>query len=53
MNKENIKLIIKDIESLIKSLKEELELHNISEYNYEEISTHLIDYDEIFYDENE
>ena len=51
MNKEKVKLIVKNLELLVQSLKEELE--DTPEYNYEEIKNHIQDYDEVFYDEDD
>jgi hypothetical protein len=55
MDKEKLKLIVKNLESLVECLKSELD-SDVSPYkmNYEEISQHITDYDEVFYDdENE
>jgi hypothetical protein len=53
MNKEKIKLIVRNLELLVQSLKEELDLEDRPQYNYEEITTHLSDYDEVFYDDED
>lgn len=53
MNKEKVKLIVRNLELLVQSLKEELEEKDKPEYNYEEITSHLTDYDEVFYDEDD
>jgi hypothetical protein len=53
MNKEKLKLIVRNLELLTQSLKEELELDEKTEYNYEEIVSTLNDYDEVFYDDDE
>lgn len=56
MDKENLKLIVRNLESLINCLKTELDLETSShksEVRYEEIAPHITDYDEIFYDDDE
>lgn len=53
MDKERVKLIVKNLELLVQSLKEELESESKIEYRYEQIAPHIQDYDEIFYDEEE
>ena len=54
MNKERLKLIVRNMELLVQSLKEELELEEKLDYNYKEIAPYLEDYDEVFYeDDNE
>jgi hypothetical protein len=53
MNKEKLKLIVRNLELLVQSLKEELDLEERPQYNYEEINSHLTDYDEVFYDDDE
>ena len=54
MDKQKLKLIVKNLESLVNCLKEELEtdLENNS-YDYEEIAPHLTDYDEVFYEDED
>ena len=51
MDREKIKLIIRNLESLVECLKSEI-YSDIDSYkmNYEEIVPHLADYDEVFYD---
>ena len=51
MDREKIKLIIRNLESLVECLKTEI-YSDIDSYkmNYEEIVPHLADYDEVFYD---
>jgi hypothetical protein len=49
MDKEKLKLIIKNLESLVECLKSEV-YSDVSAYNYEEIAQHISDYDEVFYD---
>ena len=53
MNKERLKLIVKNMELLVQSLKDELELEETTDYNYNEIVSHINDYDEVYYDDNE
>jgi hypothetical protein len=53
MNKEKLKLIVRNLELLVQSLKEELDLGDRPQYNYEEITNNLTDYDEVFYDDDE
>jgi hypothetical protein len=53
MDKEKIKLIVQNLESLVECLKAELD-SDVDEYKppqYEEISQHISDYDEVFYDD--
>lgn len=53
MNQERVKLIVRNLESLIECLKQELEEpKEVSRMPYEEIAPYLEDYDEI-YDESE
>ena len=51
MDKEKLKLIVKNLESLVDCLKSEI-YSDVDSYkmNYEEISQHINDYDEVFYD---
>ena len=49
MDQEKLKLIVKNLELLVQSLKEELDLNDRPEYNYEQISPYVQDYDEVFY----
>jgi hypothetical protein len=52
MDKERLKLIVKNLESLVNCLKEELQLdESKQEFNYETIAPYIEDYDEVFYDE--
>jgi hypothetical protein len=55
MNKERLKLIVKNMELLVQSFKDELELEleEIKDYNNQEIVYNIDDYDEIYYDDNE
>lgn len=50
---ERLKLIVRNLELLVDSLKKELNLDERLEYNYEEIKPYLEDYDEVFYDEED
>ena len=52
MNKEKLKLIVRNIELLVDSLKAEV-YSDVGAYKYEEISQHLTDYDEIFEDDDD
>ena len=51
MDKEKLKLIVKNLESLVECLKSEV-YSDVDAYklNYEEISPYINDYDEVFYD---
>ena len=51
MDREKLKLIVKNLESLVECLKSEI-YSDVDSYkmNYEEIAQHLTDYDEVFYD---
>ena len=53
MDREKLKLIVKNLESLVECLKSEV-YSDVDSYkmNYEEIAPHLSDYDEIFYDDD-
>ena len=53
MDKEKLKLIIKNLESLVECLKSEV-YSDVDSYkpHYEEISPYIQDYDEVFYDED-
>lgn len=56
MDKENLKLIVKNLESLINCLKTELYSETDSyQTRYEEVAPYISDYDEVFYegDDNE
>ena len=55
MNQERLKLIVKNLESLVDCLKAEINLdeeQDNNSYRYEEIFPHLNDYDEVFYDDD-
>jgi hypothetical protein len=51
MDKEKLKLIVRNLESLVECLKSEV-YSDIDSYktNYNKIPPHLTDYDEVFYD---
>lgn len=55
MDKEKLKLIIRNLESLVECLKSEVysdvDLYK-QEPQYEEIAPYLTDYDEVFYDDD-
>ena len=56
MNQEKLKLIIKNLESLVDCLKSEVysdEDTHVPQYQYEEIAPYIDDYDEVFYDEED
>jgi hypothetical protein len=51
MDKEKLKLIVRNLESLVECLKSEVYSDVDScKLNYEEISPYINDYDEVFYD---
>ena len=55
MDKEKLKLIIRNLESLVDCLKSEV-YSDVNSYNqpqYEEIAPYIDDYDEVFYDEED
>jgi hypothetical protein len=56
MDKEKIKLIIRNLESLVDCLKSEV-YSDVDAYKpeirYEEIAPYIDDYDEVFYDESD
>jgi len=53
MDKENLKLIVRNLESLVNCLKAELYSEDSQqlETKYEEVAPYITDYDEIFYDD--
>lgn len=57
MNQEKLKLIIRNLESLVECLKSEVysdeESYKQSQYQYENIAPYIQDYDEVFYDDDE
>jgi hypothetical protein len=51
MDREKLKLIVKNLESLVECLKSEIYSDPSSyQYQYEETTPNLTDYDEVFYD---
>jgi len=56
MDREKLKLIIKNLESLVECLKSEV-YSDVDAYTkdplYKEVATFIEDYDEVFYDEEE
>jgi hypothetical protein len=52
MDKEKLKLIVRNLESLVDCLKTEI-YSDASSYKYEEISSHINDYDEVFYEDDD
>jgi hypothetical protein len=54
MNKEKLKLIIKNLESLVECLKSEV-YSDVDSYKpqYKEVASYIDDYDEVFYDDEE
>jgi hypothetical protein len=56
MDKEKLKLIIRNLESLVECLKSEV-YSDVDSYKpepqYEDIAPYIDDYDEVFYDEEE
>ena len=56
MDREKLKIIVRNLESLVECLKAEIEPETETEVKdpvYEEIKTFLTDYDEVFYDEED
>ena len=51
MDREKLKLIVRNLESLVECLKTEIDF-DIKEPQYEEIKNFLTDYDEVFYDDD-
>ena len=51
MDKEKLKLIIRNLESLVDCLKSEVYSDTESYLNYEDVAPHINDYDEIFEDD--
>lgn len=52
MDREKIRLIVRNLESLVECLKAEIEPET-NHPVYKEIKTFLNDYDEVFYDEED
>ncbi len=56
MDREKLKLIVRNLESLVECLKAEIEPeieNEVKDPAYDEIKTFLTDYDEVFYDEED
>ena len=51
MDREKLKLIIKNLKLLVDSLESEV-YSDVSSYKYEDIAPHLTDYDEVFEDDD-
>jgi hypothetical protein len=51
MNKDKLKLIVRNLELLTDSLKAEI-YSDVSSYRYDEIKPREVDYDEIFEDDD-
>ena len=51
MDRDKLKLIVRNLELLVDSLKSEV-YSDVDSYkmNYEEVAPHITDYDEVFYD---
>ena len=51
MDKEKLKLIVRNLESLVECLKSEV-YSDVDSYKlkYEEVAPYITDYDEVFYD---
>ena len=52
MNQEKVKLIIKNMELLIQSLKEEINQKEKNSYDYEEITSYIDEYEPDYYEED-
>ena len=52
MDKEKIKLIVRNLELLVDSLKAEI-YSDVSSYRYDDIRPREVDYDEIFEDDDD
>ena len=52
MDKEKIKLIVRNMELLVDSLKAEI-YSDVSSYKFDEIKPREVDYDEIFEDDDD
>ena len=52
MDREKLKLIVRNLESLVQCLKEEIE-SDVKDQQYEEVKNFLTDYDEVFYGEED
>ncbi len=51
MNKERLKLIVKNLDLLVQSLKEELNLEENKPYGYKQISCYIDEYEPDYYEE--
>jgi hypothetical protein len=51
MDKDKLKLIVRNLELLVSSLKEEI-YSDPKAYNYDDIAPHIGDYDEVFEDDD-
>jgi hypothetical protein len=51
MNRDKLKLIVKNLELLIGSLKEEI-YSDPTSYRYEDATNRVVDYDEVFEDDD-
>jgi hypothetical protein len=51
MNRDKLKLIVKNLELLIDGLKEEI-YSDPSSYRYEDSTNRVVDYDEVFEDDD-
>jgi hypothetical protein len=52
MNRDKLKLIVKNLELLISSLKEEI-YSDPTSYRYEDATNRVVDYDEVFEDDDD
>ncbi len=52
MDVEKLRLIVRNLESLVECLKSEIDT-DIKDPQYEEVKNFLNDYDEVFYDEED
>jgi len=52
MDKEKVKLIVRNLELLVDSLKTEI-YSEVSSYRYDDIKPREVDYDEIFEDDDD
>jgi hypothetical protein len=52
MDKEKVKLIVRNLELLVDSLKAEI-YSDVSSYRYDDIRPREVDYDEIFEDDDD
>lgn len=48
MDRQKLKLIVRNLELLVDSLKDEINSDEIPQLNYEEITSYLEDYDEVY-----